>query len=72
MHLLFGQSPCDVFRDKVQVTEAGQKRDIVPLCDFEGCQVDSELASETFQRSPLRCVHNFKTAYGPLSFEMLF
>ncbi len=36
MHLRFGPSAGDVFIDEIQVTEVGQKEDLIPLCDFEG------------------------------------
>lgn len=40
MHFRFGHGPGDVYLDKIQVTEAGQKNDVIPQCDFEGGQGD--------------------------------
>ncbi|EDY21786.1 hypothetical protein CfE428DRAFT_1032 [Chthoniobacter flavus Ellin428] len=40
MHFRFGHGAGDVYLDQVQVTEVGQKSDVIPLCDFEGGQGD--------------------------------
>ncbi|MDR3406105.1 MAG: beta-galactosidase [Chthoniobacter sp.] len=40
MHFRFGHGVGEVFLDKIQVTDLDQKRDLIPLCNFEGGQRD--------------------------------
>ncbi|MEI9896189.1 MAG: beta-galactosidase [Chthoniobacter sp.] len=40
MHLRFGHGAGEVFLDQIQVTDIGEKRDLIPQCDFEGGQRD--------------------------------
>ncbi|HEY3897351.1 MAG TPA: beta-galactosidase [Chthoniobacter sp.] len=40
MHFRFGQEPGDVFLDRIQVTDLDEKREVIPLCDFEKGQDD--------------------------------
>ncbi|MFA6546501.1 MAG: beta-galactosidase [Limisphaerales bacterium] len=35
MHFRFGETPGDVFLDDIRVTDLGEQRDVIPLCDFE-------------------------------------